>query len=401
MFRFKLIKVFVCLLLLASCGKDDPNPKPGLPVLAIEDISVPEGNSNRVIQVKITLDKVSTTNVVVRYSTKDGSAFAGRDYIGQSDQSITIAPGQMEALISITILGNTISEPDKYFEVIIINAINSVIGKQSGRVTILNDDEDGIGGLNVPQSGYISPLEYPGYELVWSDEFRGAQLNSDKWTHEIGTGNNGWGNNELQFYRSENTYIHNNEYLVIEARRENFGGRQFTSSRIITSEKASFKYGRVDIRAALPRSQGIWPALWMLGDSFWQRGWPSCGEIDIMEMLGHQPNKIYGTAHWGPNFNQRQFKEKSIFSGGGGNFHQQFHVFSIIWQEDRIEWYMNDQLFNTLTPLDMNGFDYPFNDSFFFIFNIAVGGNWPGNPDQTTLLPQHLIVDYIRVFQKI
>lgn len=397
------MRLFIFSLLcfvLMGCDKDDPGTGTTLPKVTIEDLSIPEGDDNHTIQVKVTLDKTSTTNVILRYSTKSGTAIAGRDFVALADESLTFAPGSTEAFISVRIIGNTFAEPDKTFEVILVNALNATIARNSAKITLINDDEDTPGGLVVPASGYETPETYPGYQMVWSDEFQGETLDPTYWTHEIGTGSNGWGNNELQYYRENNTFIHNNEYLVIEARREIFAGSQYTSSRIITSEKASFKYGRIDIRAALPKTQGIWPALWMLGDSFWDRGWPSCGEIDIMEMLGHQPNKVYGTAHWGPNFSQRQLKERSIFSGPDGNFNERFHVFSIIWEEDKIEWYLNDQLFNTLTPADMNGAEYPFNDSFFFIFNIAVGGIWPGNPDETTIFPQHMIVDYVRVFQK-
>jgi len=393
------ISSLFCLFLF-GCDKDDPDNTPALPQVTIEDLSVPEGDVNNTIQVRVTLDRAPETNVILRYSTKSGTAIAGRDFVSISDETLTMAPGTMEAFIPVRIIGNTIAEPDKTFEVIIVNALNAQIARNAALITLINDDETTPGGLIIPAGGYETPTSYPGYQLVWSDEFQGESLDPTYWTHEIGTGSNGWGNSELQYYRENNTFIHENEYLVIEARREIFAGSQYTSSRIITSEKASFKYGRIDIRASLPKTQGIWPALWMLGDSFWQQGWPSCGEIDIMEMLGHQPDKVYGTAHWGPNFSQRQLKERSIFSGPEGNFNERFHVFSIIWEEDKIEWYLNDQRFNTLTPADMNGFNYPFNEPFFFIFNIAVGGIWPGNPDQTTIFPQHMIVDYIRVFQK-
>lgn len=389
----------LCLVLI-GCEKEGPGTTNELSKVSIEDLVVPEGDDENTILVKVTLDKASSTNVILRYSTKSGTAIASRDFRSLSDESLTMAPGSTEAFIPIKILGNTFSEPDKTFELILVNALNAELTKNNAVITLTNDDEETPGGLIIPDGGLESPETYPGYQLVWADEFKGEVLDTSNWTYEIGTGSNGWGNNERQYYKENNTFIHDNEYLVIEARREVFGGSQYTSSRIITSEKASFKYGRIDIRAALPKTQGLWPALWMLGDNFWDQGWPSCGEIDIMEMLGHQPNKVYGTAHWGPNTSQRQQKGRSIFSGSEGDFNERFHVFSIIWEEDKIEWYLNDQLYNTLTPADMNGFDYPFNNSFFFIFNIAVGGIWPGNPDETSIFPQHMIVDYVRVFQK-
>lgn len=397
-FILVLLILFSFFFLACSEKVDDPNMN--LPVLKSEDITVQEGDANNSVQLRIFLDEPALANVIVRYGTKNGTAMSGSDFVGVSDGSITIPEGEKEAFIPLTIIGNSFAQSDRFFELVFTNVINASVENSTVRITIIDDDEEVIGNLSVPNEGNVSPATYNGYQLVWSDEFNSSELNMDDWTHEIGTGNNGWGNNELQYYQPDNTYIHNNEYLVIEAKQERQGNSDYTSSRIITSDKASFKYGRVDIRAALPKTQGIWPALWMLGESFWSEGWPSCGEIDIMEMLGHQPNKVYGTAHWGADFSQRQLKERSIFAESGNDFHSRFHVFTIIWEEDRIEWLVDDRSYNVLTPADMNGAEYPFNDDFFFIFNIAVGGNWPGSPDASTVFPQFMIVDYIRVFQK-
>ena len=139
--------------------------------------------------------------------------------------------------------------------------------------------------VTIPQLGNTSPSSYPGMSLVWADEFDGSSLNQNFWSYETGNGTNGWGNNELQFYRTENTGIQDG-CLVITAKKEPYGGKEYTSSRIITKNKKQFQYGRVDIRAALPKGQGIWPALWMLGANYDTVNWPACGEIDIMEMIG-------------------------------------------------------------------------------------------------------------------
>jgi beta-glucanase (GH16 family) len=385
--------------LLLGCSKDNGEEKPSLPNINVEDYSITRPSRDSSIQLRVAVEGISTTNIILRYSTKNGSATAGVDFTEAIDRTLIIPPGAVEAFIPITIRRSNFNQAARSFEIVLVNVTNGIAARNAAVVTIRNNQSN-PGGLLIPQTGYVTPTAYDGYQLIWADEFTSPQLNETYWTHEIGRGNNGWGNNELQFYRPENTYMHGGEFLVIEAREQAFSGAQYTSSRIITSGKASFKYGRVDIRAALPETQGLWPALWMLGESFWSRGWPSCGEIDIMEMLGHQPDKVYGTAHWGPNFNQRQLKERSIFSQPGGNFHDRFHVFSIVWEEDRIQWFVDDRPYNTLTPADMNGFEYPFNEAFFFIFNVAVGGQWPGNPDQSTVFPQRMIVDYIRVFQK-
>jgi beta-glucanase (GH16 family) len=233
-------------------------------------------------------------------------------------------------------------------------------------------------------------------KLVWADEFDGTALNSDFWSFETGNGTNGWGNNELQFYRTQNTSIQDG-HLVITAKKEPFGGKEYTSSRIITKSKKEFRYGRVDIRAALPKGQGIWPALWMLGSNFDTVSWPACGEIDIMEMIGGggRENTVYGTVHWQNEGKNAKYEGKTTLSSG--TFSDQFAVYSITWDATSIRWFVDNKQYHVIdtTPAELD----EFRRNFFFIFNVAVGGNWPGSPNTTTTFPQHLIVDYVRVFQ--
>ena len=186
--------------------------------------------------------------------------------------------------------------------------------------------------------------------------------------------------------------------LIIEARQEAYSGFQYTSARMITKNKKTFQYGRMDIRAKLPSTKGIWPALWMLGNNIDQVSWPACGEIDILELLGQEPNKMYGTLHWGADFANHQYLTQSYILPTG-SFDQQFHVYSMEWEENSIKLYVDDLQIFSATKTNVTG-PYPFNNPFFFIFNIAVGGNWPGAPDATTVFPQRMFVDYIRVFQK-
>ena len=262
---------------------------------------------------------------------------------------------------------------------------------ESKEITIPDSPE----GIAIPTEGYATPLSYAGMTLVWQDEFNGPALNPAYWTHEIGTGTNGWGNNELQYYRPENTSFQDG-HLIITAKKESFQGREYTSSRIITKDKKVFQYGRVDIRAALPKGQGIWPALWMLGSNISTVGWPKCGEIDIMEMIGGsgRENTILGTVHWDNNGHASYGNATTLSSG---TYADKFHVFSIVWTANSITWFMDDIQYNTIdiTPSALSEFKNPF----FFIFNVAVGGNWPGSPDASSVYPQYMIVDYIRVFQ--
>ena len=251
----------------------------------------------------------------------------------------------------------------------------------------------------IPTSGYSSPLSYPGYNLVWQDEFNGNSL-GEEWTHEVGNGNWGWGNNELQYYKASNT-VFDKGCLVINAKEETTGSFNYTSSRLKTQGKKSFKYGRIDIRAALPFGQGIWPALWMLGENITSVGWPSCGEIDIMEMIGGAtPNqgdeRVHGTGHWSSNGNHA-YTGGSIVVPNGSSYQNEFHVYSIIWDASAIKWYRDDVLYYTL---DITGSDKTeFHEPMFFLMNVAVGGQWPGNPNASTVFPQRMAVDYIRVFQ--
>ncbi len=270
-------------------------------------------------------------------------------------------------------------------------------------VTVSSSGGGGSGG-GIPTTGYTTPLSYPGYTLVWNDEFDGTSLSSD-WVYDIGVGNNGWGNNELQYYREENAEVRDG-YLIITAKNEIFGGRNYTSSRVKTQGIKSFKYGRIDIRAAMPEGQGLWPALWMLGDNINSVSWPACGEIDIMEMVGgtgtNRGDKVtHGTAHWqdpGANnaLNHAQFGTHKT-NPSGRNLSEDFHVYSIIWDQNSIKWYFDDVQYHQLDITNPNLSE--FRENFFFIFNIAVGGNWPGPPNSSTVFPQQMAVDYVRVFQ--
>jgi beta-glucanase (GH16 family) len=250
----------------------------------------------------------------------------------------------------------------------------------------------------ISNDGYMTPDNYDGYTLVWKDEFEGTSLDEANWTYEIGSLYDGWGNHELEYYRKENTTV-NDGYLFITAKKETFNGMNYTSSRLITKGKQEFKYGRVDIRAKLPKGQGIWPALWMLGANISTVDWPKCGELDIMEMIGGQgrENTVFGTLHW-EDGGHKCTCDKPGKTLTSGTYADKFYVFSIIWDANNIKWYVDDQLFNTIsiTPATLS----EFHEKYFFIMNLAVGGDWPGSPDANTTFPQQLTVDYIRMFQE-
>lgn len=376
----------IVLLFAAGC---DNGTDPGTdPMITIENIIIEEGDAKIVFTA--VMSAVSDESVSVEYRTVENTAIAGEDY-EETSGILTIPAGEMEGIIEVVIIDDDVRETDEKFSLILENGLNAIAPTNPGIGTILNDDF----GFNF--GGFESPLTYTGYTLAWQDEFDGTELDASSWTHETGTGNNGWGNFELQYYRPENTAVEGGN-LVITAKSESFNGSDYTSSRIISQGKREFQYGRVDIRAVLPEGQGMWPALWMLGANFSSVGWPKCGEIDIMEMVGGdgRENTVLGTAHWdnaGSNASYGGNKTKAT-----GTFSEAYHVFSIVWNENDIRWLVDDVQFHVIA---ISGDELSeFREKFFFIFNIAVGGTLPGSPDGTTTFPQEMVVDYVRVFDK-
>ena len=383
-----MFTILSIVFILNSCNSDDEKK---LPSIFIESIQVEEGNTTNYLEVMLTLTNSVDYDLSVDVRTVDGTAIKGEDYTDLYEV-IIFSAGQEQALFDIEILGDDIPEDNEIFSIRLENPLNVKIDNRTATVTLINDDEH---IFSIPETGYSTPETYEGMTLVWSDEFDGPEINSNNWTFEIGTGNWGWGNNELQYYQEDNTSIIDGN-LVIEARRQTLDNSIYTSSRLITRGKQSFQYGRVDIRAVMLEGQGIWPALWMLGSNHLQVGWPTCGEIDIMEMIGgeERDNVVHGTAHWNQDGHVSYGQSMTNVSG---KLSEEYHVYSIIWDEQSIRWYFDDVNFNTIdiTPAALSAF----HDDFFFIMNIAVGGIWAGSPDNTTLFPQWMIVDYIRVFQ--
>ena len=228
------------------------------------------------------------------------------------------------------------------------------------------------------------------WNLIWSDEFDGSQLDGSKWIQE--TGGNGWGNNESQFYTSGSNNLNFVQgQLIITARKEQFGSNAYTSAKISTKGKFSTRYGKIESRILCPQGKGLWPACWMLGTSIDQVSWPACGEIDIMEHINSEM-KIHGTAHWDNMGHQ-------YWGGVIANDPAIFHDYSIIWDSTKIRWYMDGTLYYQLNIANgVNGTE-EFQAPFYLILNLAVGGNWPGYPDQTTVFPAEMKVDYIRVYE--
>jgi beta-glucanase (GH16 family) len=228
------------------------------------------------------------------------------------------------------------------------------------------------------------------WNLVWSEEFSGTTLNEEVWNYEIGFGNAGWGNNELQYYRSgESNLIVADGKASIIAKQENFGSAEYTSARVQTKGKYDVQYGRIEARIKVPMGQGIWPAFWMLGSNIDAVGWPECGEIDILEHVNNEM-QVHGTIHWDNNGHQYQ-------GGSISTDPTQYHNYAIEWDADQLRWYLDGILYYTR---NIGAAQYSeFHEPFFFILNVAVGGNWPGSPDNTTVFPAVMEVDFIRVYE--
>ncbi len=240
------------------------------------------------------------------------------------------------------------------------------------------------------------------WKLVWSDDFNGVAGQSPdaaNWTYDLGTGNNGWGNQELQYYtdRPENIALDGVGNLAITARRESFGGSGFTSARIKTQGLFDQAYGRFEARIKLPWGPGIWPAFWMLGNDINDVSWPQCGEIDIMEYRGQQPNLVHGTVH-GPGYSGGAAITKS-FGFTDNRFDVDFHVFAIEWGADYVDYYVDNTLYQRITPEDVPG-EWVYDHPFFIILNVAVGGNFVGFPTSQTPFPQTMLVDYVKVYKE-
>jgi len=394
--NFLISCFFPALLFLSgSCSSGNPEPEPEavLPTLTTVDVNQQrDAKNSSTFRFFINVSPSSTKDIKVNYATQDGTATAGKDFTSASG-ILTIPAGQGVGYVDVMVTPDSLRRNEQLFYMAFSSPVNATFpGTSTATGTIMNDGT----WFPVDGSGYSAPDSYSGMKLAWSDEFSGKTLDNASWTCETGGG--GWGNNELENYTSSvKNSFQSNGYLILEARKEVSGSNNYTSARIISRDKKTFTYGRMDIRARLPKGKGIWPALWMLGNNISQTPWPACGEIDIMELLGDNPRIVYGTIHWG-NAGSGSIHIGGNYTLSSGDFSEKFHVFSLKWEADKLAFLVDDVPYFTGNNSQVTG-NYPFDKPFFFILNVAVGGNWPGNPDATTSFPQRMIVDYIRVYQ--
>ncbi|NJB85864.1 beta-glucanase (GH16 family) [Lewinella marina] len=233
----------------------------------------------------------------------------------------------------------------------------------------------------------------PDRELVWSDEFNGEALDTTAWNYELGDGCPnlcGWGNAERQHYTRDNHRLEDG-HLVITARKE---GEGYTSTRITTKNKHAFQYGRIETRAKLPVGEGLWPAFWMLGKNIDSVGWPRCGEIDILEYVGREPGEVFTSLHTPATHGATASTKKSRFA----DIEEGFHRYAAEWTADEISFFVDDQLVYTYDPEERNEDVWPFDQPFYILINLAIGGNFGGPGVDDSIFPQEYIIDYVRVY---
>jgi beta-glucanase (GH16 family) len=389
--------LLVSLVFICSCSKSGNTPQTppvSTPELSILDLTqVRDNKLTTNYRLFINVSSTVTKPVTVNYTTVAGTALANKDFIPTSG-TLTIPISSTVAYIDIPVIGDSLRQADQVFYIQLSSPVNATIsGTGKATVTIQNL------GTYLPNdgTGYTTPLSYTGYTLTWSDEFNGTTLDPTNWNYEIG--GSGWGNHELEYYTSStNNAFLSSGCLVIEARKETMGSNNYTSARLTTAGKRPFKYGRVDIRAKLAVSKGMWPALWMLGSNISTVPWPACGETDIMELIGTNPKQVIGSVHWLKG-DGSEGTLNNAYTLSAGDFSQSFHVFSMIWTQASIQFLVDDHVYETAYKTDVTSGTWPFDAPSFFIFNVAVGGDWPGSPDASTIFPQRMFVDYIRVFQ--
>ena len=274
----------------------------------------------------------------------------------------------------------------------------TIIARTDAEMVVRTEGFDGNGWFFIltTEEEAIIPADPDYKNLVWMDDFeKDGAPDADKWTYDIGTGSNGWGNNEAQYYtdRASNVVVENG-VLKIMAKKENYMGASYTSTRLKTQGKYTFTYGRVDIKAKLPSGGGTWPALWMLGSNITSVGWPACGEIDIMEYVGNNPghiqSAIHNTSSSGNTINRKKVDIE--------NENDEYHVYSMIWSDDQISFLLDGVRYYTYRPLIKNGANWPFSADQFLIMNIAIGGNLGGNIDPS-YMGSDMIIDYVKVYQ--
>jgi beta-glucanase (GH16 family) len=367
-----------------------------IPTITINNVTQVRDTSNAgTYTFAVTLNQQTTDTVTVNYATADSSAVATKDYTPSSG-TLSFLPGSSVGVIKVTVTPSNLRAANTAFIIHLSNPVNGTLSTPEAAGIIENQGNN----LGSDTTGYQTPATYVGYKLLWNDEFNESTVNTNYWQYDLGNG--GWGNQELECYTDSNATVANG-YLQIQAKQQtvvyNGVSSNYTSTRMNTAGKFTFEYGRVDIRAKLPVAPGMWPALWFLGNNFGTAGWPACGETDLMELVGTNPHLVTGSIHWLEANGAEGTLNNTYTLPNGADYSQKFHVFSLVWTPTQITMYVDDMPYMSQSSTSISSGTWPFNQPQFMIFNVAVGGDWPGSPTAQTVFPQSMYVDYVRVFQ--
>ncbi len=395
------ISILIMLLLIFgvfSCDKTEmrtPIVTVEKPVFSINDTSIIEGD-NKYFEIKVKLSGKHPNSILIPYYTLSGLAEPFSDYEPIDGILEFVGTDSLEAQsIFIEIKDDDIFEENEDFKIVFTIDSSVIAADTILSVSIIDDD---IEFTDNDYPGYVTKLHQEGWTLILNDEFSGNKLNKNHW-YVQDRGN--WYNEEVQYYSPQNLKIENG-LLTFIAKKENYKGSSYTSARINSRDKMVFKYGKIEFRAKLPYSKGLWPALWLQGNELYQLGWPKRGEIDIMELKGHIPNTISSTIHYADLSGNHKYPTSKKYTLPKGEFKDEFHVFTMKWDEYKLKFYVDDKLYNTIFH---NNFHYynnknPFKYPFYVIMNVAVGGNFGGDPDATTVWPQTMDIDYVRIYKE-
>ena len=379
----------------AACSSDSSSNAENT---EISEQTTPSSETNLSSATETPIDEPtsSSTDIPAIESSSSNDASGDKGYSSETPNSSAATSSAAD----ISSSGDAVSSAND-----IASSSSDTANSSSVATSSANDiasSSSGITSSGNTSSGNISSESNPGESpYLWHDEFDGDNIDSEKWTFEIGTGASGWGNNEWEYYtdRKENAYVQDG-ILHIRANKEDFEGSKYTSARMITKGKFSFTYGTVEARIALPVGKGIWPAFWMLGENIDAVSWPACGEIDIIETVNSE-NIVYGTNHWanGSEYATYGNNTKDYYGTSKELDITQFHTYKMVWDENVIVMYVDDFKYHEILIENNTGDTEEFHKPFFFILNVAVAGNWPGFEVDDAQFPNEMLVDYIRVTQ--
>lgn len=361
----------------------------GSPTVKILPRNDTEGsNKNKILNVKFSLSPPSKLPVTVTFSTVDSTAKAGKDFIPITDGKIVFNPGETIKSADVELISDTITEYTEQFKLQITKVENALGTGQSLTITISDDD---FPKITLASDGYISSRSIPGLNLIFDDEFNDTSLNIYSWNYNLGATQ--W-RQQLQSYTfsDQNIFLSQGK-LNLTAR---INGHDYSSAGINTLNLFRIKYGLIQVRAKMPEGTGLWPSIWLLGTTFDGSNWPLCGEIDIATLRGQAPGQILGSVIYFLASSQSRERNYTL-PNFQDTFSKQFHVFSILWQEDQIDWYVDNHKYMGLNQAEI-GNGWPFNQSFWFNISLAVGGSLVGPPDMTTRFPQTMQIDYVRYY---